>query len=226
MAAVISALPGIASAIGGVAGMFGGRRNPSREAGRYLDQIPGMMQPYYQPYINAGQGALGKLQGEYGTALDDPNAIYNKLGQGYKESPGYKARLQKALGAAGNSAAAGGMLGSPQDQQQQAQMANDITAQDYENYFNHMQGIYNTGLAGEGDINRQGFDASTGYGNILGQVQGQKANMAYNDAASQNQANAQNWANIFGGIGAAGQGYNSYNQQQDLLNWWKNNGGR
>lgn len=225
MSAAMYAIPGIASAIGGIAGMFGKKRNPAGEANQYLDQIPGQMNPYYQPYINAGQGALGKLQGEYGTALDDPNAIYNKLGQGYKESPGYKARLQQALAAAGNASAAGGMLGSPQDIQGQTQTANDITAQDYENYLNHMQGIYNKGLEGQGEINRQGFDASTGYANILGQVTGQKANNAYNNAASQNQGNAQNWSNIFGGIGAAAQGYNQGQQQNDLLAWLKSHGG-
>ena len=125
--ALLSALPGIASAAGGVAGLFGKKgRNPADASNQYLDQIPGAMKPYYQPYMDSGSRSMGKLEGEYGSALDDPNSIYNKLSSGYKESPGYQAKLQAALGAGQNASAAGGMLGTPQDVTQESKIAHDI----------------------------------------------------------------------------------------------------
>lgn len=226
MSAVWNAIPGIATAAGGIAGLFGGKKkNPAAEAGKYLDQIPGQIKPYYDPYINAGRSALGTAQGEYNTGINDPNSTYNKLAQGYKESPGYKFQLQKALGAAQNASAAGGMLGTPQDQQQQAQVASDISSQYFEKYLNHMFGIYNQGVAGNQHISDEGFDASTSYGNALGQVTGQKANNAYNQANSDNQDRQRNWSNIIGGVGGAFQGYNQGQQQQELLDWLKSHGG-
>lgn len=205
--ALIAALPGIISAAGGVASMFGHHKNPADEANNYLDQIPGAMNPYYQPYMNAGNNALNKLTGEYGSALDDPNSIYNKLAQGYKESPGYQAKLKAALSAGTNASASGGMLGTPQDVQQHEQIAHDITDQDFQDYLNHMTGIYNKGLEGTQGIENQGFGANTSYGNMIGSVLGQKGQNAYTGTAGENQARSQNWANIISGLGSALTGF-------------------
>lgn len=217
--ALLAALPGIMSAAGGLSGLFGNKNkgNPADAANRYLDQIPGQMNPYYQPYMDAGKGALGKLTGEYGNTIDDPNSIYNKLAEGYKESPGYAFKLKQALGAGQNASAAGGMLGTPQDVQQQSQIGHDIADQDFEKYMERMNGIYNRGLQGEEGINQKGFDASTGYGNMLGSILGQKGMNAFTGQQGQNQANQANWSNFFGGIGQGVQGYND---------WTNRNGGR
>ncbi len=58
---------GLGQAAGGIAGLFGvGGKNPANAASKYLDQIPGAIKPYYDPYINAGKGALDELGSQYG----------------------------------------------------------------------------------------------------------------------------------------------------------------
>jgi len=221
----LSALPGIGSALGGVAGLFSKPKNPANAANSYLDKIQGQTTPYYQPYINSGQSALKQLQEQYGSLLSDPNAMYSKFAEGYKESPGYQFKLKNALQAGQNASAAGGMLGTPMDVQQQSQIGNDISSEDFNNYISQIAGLYGKGLEGTQGLNSQGYDASSSMGNMLAQILGQKGQNAFTGQQGMNQANQQNWANIFGGASAAGQGYNSYNQQQQLLDWLKQNGG-
>jgi hypothetical protein len=47
-----------------------GMQNPANGAQGYLNQIPGMMQGYYNPYIQAGQQALPQLQQQFGDEQD------------------------------------------------------------------------------------------------------------------------------------------------------------
>ena len=221
----LSALPGIGSALGGIAGLFNKPKNPTNAANSYLDKIPGQTGQYYQPYVNSGQNALKQLQEQYGALLGNPQGMYNKFAEGYKESPGYQFRLKNALQAGQNSSAAGGMLGTPQDQQNAMQTGNDIASQDFNDYISQLSGLYGKGLEGTQGLNTHGYDASSSMGNMLAQILGQKGQNAFTGQQGMNQANQQNWANIFGGASAAGQGYNSYNQQQQLLDWLKQNGG-
>lgn len=225
MLGFLSALPGIASAAGGLFGLFGKRKDPAAEANQYLNRIPGAAQPYYQPYINAGKDALSTLQGEYGKLLGDPNAMYNKFAEGYKESPGYQFKLKQALAAQGNAAARGGMLGTPQDVAESTRVAEGIAGEDFNNYLSQIAGLYGQGLSGTQGLESQGYGASTDYGNLLGNILGQQGKMAYEGANARNQANAQNWSNIFGGAAAAGQGYQQYNAQKELLDWLKQHSG-
>jgi len=59
--------------------------------------------------------------------LANPNSMYNKFSEGVQRSPGYQFKLKQALQAGQNPSAAGGMLGTPQDQQQQMGIANDLS---------------------------------------------------------------------------------------------------
>ena len=89
--------------------MFGGhQQNPADKAMPYLNQIPGQVQPYYQPYQEAGKSSLADLQQRYKQMLENPGEIYNKLGEGYKQSPGYENTLRNAMAGANNAAALGG----------------------------------------------------------------------------------------------------------------------
>lgn len=212
--AALSALPGIGSAIGGIAGLFHKQKNPADAANKYLDKIPGAMQPYYQPYMQAGKGALGNLQNMYGELTGNPGELFSRLGAGYQASPGYQFALKQALAAGGNAAAAGGMLGTPQHRDNNMETAQGLASKDFENYINHVLGLYGQGREGLEELNKLGYGANTGYGNVLGSVLGQQAQNAFTGQTGLNQANQANWSNIFGGLGAAGQGYNDYNQQQ------------
>lgn len=226
--ALLSMLPGIASAAGGLFGMFGNKKknNPANAANPYLDQIPGQMKQYYQPYMDAGNSAMSSLQGEYGKLMGDPASMYNKFAEGYKESPGYKFKLDQAMNAARNASAAGGMLGTPQDQQQAMQTATGIADQDFNDYMSQISGLYGKGLEGEQGIENQGFDANTSFANMLAQILGQKGMNAFTGQQGQNQANSQNWSNLFSGIGAAGAGYGSYTKNQQLMELLKHMGGQ
>lgn len=174
--------------------LFSDGKDPSKEANKYLEQIPGAVNPYYQPYINQGQNANQNLMEQYGKLINDPNALYSQFGQGYKESPGYQFKLNQALQSGTNAAAAGGMAGSPAHQQQNMQLANDISSQDYNDYINHILGLYGLGLQGEQGLGEQGFKASLGYGDILGSNLGQQAGLKYQGIAGQN-ANKSNLLN-------------------------------
>ena len=226
--ALLSMLPGALSAAGGLFSLFGNNKKanaPMNAANPYLNQIPGQTLPYYQPYMNAGSGALNKLQGEYGKLTDDPNSMYDKFSSGYKSSPGYQARLEEAMRAITNSQAAGGMAGSGQHQQLSAEKALDLHGEDFEKYLNHVLGLYGTGLTGEQGIENQGYGANTDYANMLANITGQKANMAYEGANAKNTGEGQAVNNIFGGLGGALGGYNSYQNHQDILKLLGNIGG-
>lgn len=186
--------------------LFHGGKNPADAANNYLDQIPGATKPYYQPYIDQGRTAGNDLTGRYNDMLNNPGDLYNKFGAGYKESPGYQERLKQALQAVTNSEAAGGMAGSQEHQQLGAQKAVDMSSKDFEDYLNHILGIYGGGLSGEQGREERGFKASTGYGDILGQTLGTQGQYAYAGQAGQNA----NQSNLFSNalkFGATALGY-------------------
>lgn len=202
---LIKMSPGLASIGGGMFNMLGKKKNPADAANRELDKIPGQVSPYYQPYIDKGKSAMDALSGQYGDMTNDPNAFYNKIAGGYKESPGYQYKLQQALTAGSNAAAAGGMLGTPMNQEQNMGIAEGLANKDFEDYLQNVLGIFGQGQKGMEGQQQMGFDASKGYGDILGQIGGQKAAYNFAGQAGQNQSNAANWGNIFGGLGSLGQ---------------------
>jgi hypothetical protein len=193
---------GAGQAAGGLYGLFGGNnKNPSDVAQGYLNQIPGQTQQYYQPYQQAGRQALGTLQGQYNDLLG--GNTYNKLAEGYKESPGYKFRLQQALAGAGNAAAAGGQLGGLGHQQQATDIAEQYANKDFEDYLNHQLGLYGQGLQGEQGLNTMGYGANTDYGNLLAQIKNQQAGYSFKGQNAENEGKKSSWGNIFSGIGSA-----------------------
>lgn len=173
-------------------------KNPYDAGQDYYNKIPGMMGQYYNPYIQAGQGAMGSLQGQYGQLMNDPNAMFNKFAGGYKQSPGYQWQLNQGMNAANNAAAAGGMAGSPQHQQQAAGMAEGLANQDFYNYMSQVMGLYGTGLQGEQGINQMGFNAAGDMAGGLGSNYMNQGNMAFAGQAAQNQSRG----NILGDLGS------------------------
>jgi hypothetical protein len=78
----------------------------------------------------------------------DPTALMQQIGGGYQASPGYQFQLGQAMKGIGQAAAAGGMAGSPMQQQQSGQVAQGLASQDYYNYLNRALGLYQTGAGG------------------------------------------------------------------------------
>lgn len=172
-------------------------QNPANAAQPYLNQLPGMMQQQYNPYIQAGQSALPNLQQQY-SAMMNPNFI-NQMGQNFQQSPGFQFGVNQATNAANRAAAAGGMVGSPQEQQNLAGSITGMANQDYYNWMNQAMGAMNEGLQGEQGLYNTGFNASNELANNLGSIGESQANLAYAGQQNQNQ--------MQGGMFGAGLGF-------------------
>lgn len=180
-------------------------KNPADAAMPWLNQVPGQVSPYYKPYIERGEHAGSALEGEYGQMTNDPGGLYSHLGQGYKESPGYQFKLKQAMMAGDNAAAAGGMAGSLQHQQQNETVANGLASDDFRQYMDQILGEYNQGIHGQEDMLGQGYNASNELGQTIGNNLNSKADVAsrgvdqenqYNQAKAQTQG--QKWGNLAG----------------------------
>lgn len=179
-----------------IPGLVGGflSEDPEEKANKYLDQIPDELKKYLMPYIQQGQksyGNLNDISGEYENMYKDPNAIIQRLGAGYTQSPGYKWRLNQGENAINNAQAMGGMAGTGQHQQLAGELATNLASQDFNDFMKNVLGIYTGGLSGrtgiEQDIYGKGYGASgdlaTGIANWLNQ----KGGMAYQGAKNRNQ---------------------------------------
>jgi hypothetical protein len=178
-------------------------RDPEKEANKYLDKIPGQSKELYDPYMNAGKESLDKLKTYYDQLMNNPGEAFNKLGEGYKQSPGYAATLREALSGANNAAAlgGGGGLGAYGHQELAAGAAGDVANKDYEQYINHILGLNKQGVEGQQGIENQGYNATQNYGDILNSTANARATNAANAAGAQNQRSSQNWSNLFSTLG-------------------------
>lgn len=193
---------GLGTAAGGAYNLFGkGQPNPADAANKTIGQIPGQTQQYYDPYMQAGKGAMGDLQNRYKDLLG--GNVQNQLGENYKQSPGYQFKLQQGLAAGNNAAAMGGALGTPMHQQQSMQLGNDIASQDYNDYLKNQMGLYGLGLGGEEGVNKMGFEANKGMADTVGNALSQQGAYQFAGQAGKNAANAQNSGNLFSGLGMA-----------------------
>jgi hypothetical protein len=163
----------------------------------YLQQIPGQISPYYQPFIDAGTGAMSTLQGQYGDLINNPGAKFNQMGQSFQQSPGFNWQMQQALQGANHAAAAGGMAGSPEHEQNNEQVANDLANQDYYNYMDHVTGLYGEGLHGEQDLMHQGYNATTSLTDQIAQALAAESALSYKQNASKNSI----WDSLAQGVG-------------------------
>ena len=207
-------------------GLFGGGMgsanytNPADAGLSYLQQIPGTISPYYQPYIDTGLGAMGQYYDQMqqlGTA-GGASDIYNQLGSGFTASPGYQYNVDQATQAAMNAGANTGMAGSPSVQQALSQNISGMAAQDYDNYMNQVTGLYNTGLGGLNNLTNLGYNASNTLAGDLGQNLAAQGGMAYAGQAGQNlhdmqqqQQQAGMWGALGGGLGGLWDNYTNSN---------------
>jgi hypothetical protein len=177
-------------------------KNPAEEAMPYFNQIPGQLDKYLSPYINAGNRALPGLEGQYGKLLNDPGGMLNKIGQGYQQSPGFQFALQQALQGARHAAAAGGMAGSPQHEQQSMGIATNLANQDYNSWIQNALGMYGHGLGGEENIYNVGARAGMGMGEDMASMLANQAKLAYEGQNAENQHQSGGIGSLLGGIGS------------------------
>jgi len=186
-------------------------KNPASKSLKTVEQIPGAITPYYQPYINAGNQALGtagtqygnlanmggQVQSNYSQMVTDPDEILKQIGSGYTASPGYQNEVNQGETAITNAQAAGGMAGTNQHGQLAGQEAEQLAMKDYNQYLNNAlhlfntgvsgeTGLYKTGLAGERDLAHQGFNASKDLASGIAQSLMAQAQGEYSGQNNQN----------------------------------------
>ena len=155
---------------GGYQDLINAYQNATTGANNMYQQGMGGLQPYNQ----AGQSAIPQYQNVLNQIAGQENGNWMK---GYQESPYAQYLTGKETNAMQNAAAAGGILGTGANQQAVANLANNITAQDMQNYFNNMQSQNAMQLGGYGNLMNQGLSAgqsqaglSQGFGNLLAQL--------------------------------------------------------
>src|SRR3954471_6100197 len=127
----------------------GGGQSPQNAANNYLNQIPGVAHQGYDPYINEGRDASGKTKSKYEELMDDPTGFINKLMEGYKPSEGYQFQKEQLTKELGNTAAAGGIAGTPEDQMNQGAGIQKLLSGDMQQFLKNVLGEFHTGLEGE-----------------------------------------------------------------------------
>jgi hypothetical protein len=186
--------------------LFGGNSNaPMDAANPYLNQIPGVGHENYDPYVNAGRDASDKTKSKYEELMNDPTGFINKLMEGYKTSEGYNFQKDQLTKELGNTAAAGGVAGTPMDQMNQAQGIQGLLGKDMQQFLQNALGVFGKGLEGEEGIAGRGFDASKALTDLLGNNLANKAGLAYKNEVDKNQRSTDLW-NMFGKALGAGAG--------------------
>lgn len=197
-------------------GLFGmNAQNPAQSAMPYEQQAMNQLPQYYQPYMDAGKGALSNLQPQYQNLMSNPGGMLNQMGQSFHQSPGFQFALNQAMRGANQASAAGGMAGSPQAQQQNMGIATQLGNQDYYNWLNQARGMYGAGLEGEQGLAGMGMQASTGLGQNISDILNNMATMQYAGQQQQNQNQGSGLGGLFGGLagmmgGPVGSGIGSF----------------
>ena len=150
-----------------------------------LSQIPGVLQKYYEPY---------------GQMWQDTSGVMSKLGEGYKESPGYEFTLSQALQAGKQSAAAGGMSGSPMAQQEAQETGAGIASKDYYSYLNNAMKMYMGGVQGYGQLG-QNLGSVLMSQSQLTQMQREEEERKEEEEKAQE---SQMWGSALGAVGRIG----------------------
>lgn len=179
-----------------------GMRNPSDAASKYINQIPGLVSNAYNPYINFGQTAGSDISNTYQQLAANPAEFYNQLMKNYQPSEGYKLQRDEALRAAGNSAAAGGMTGTSQDQITQARIAQGLQGEDMQRWYQNVANLFGAGLQGQQGLYNTGYDASSKYASDMANVLGTQGSLAYQGTANRNKQIA-DLIQALGGTGMA-----------------------
>lgn len=178
-------------------------QNPANAAMPYLNQIPGVGQNAYNPYIQQGQQAGQTLGGEYGKMLD-PTAFMNQLMEQYKPSDAYQYKQKDITKGLGAMAAQGGYAGTPMALEQYAGATDKALSDDMQQYLQNALGIYGQGIAGQQDFYNKGFQGSSSLADMLAGNLNQQGGLAFQGQSQQNSNQAglmKMLAQMLGGAG-------------------------
>lgn len=184
--------------------LFGKKADPMGAANQYLSQIPGVGKQYYDPYISRGLDAGGKAQTEYDKLMSDPSGFINALMGSYEPSKGYQFQKDLLTKEMSNTAAAGGIAGTPLDQMTQAEGVQGLLSKDMQQFLQNVLGVYGTGLSGEQGLYDTGFQASGNLADLIGSSLNQQGGLAFQSAQQRNKDRMDKMkmlAQALGGVG-------------------------
>lgn len=173
--------------------IFGGGgkyEDPAGAAKPYLDQIPGVGHTYYDPYIDQGHESGKNVHGQYENLMNDPQGFIDALMKNYKTSEGYNYAKDELGRSMSNTAAAGGIAGTPFDQKNQATQIQGLLSKDQQQYLENALGVYGRGLKGEEGESERGYNASGKMTDLIGGALNQQGGLAFNSARSKNAQNS------------------------------------
>lgn len=162
-----------------------GTGDPSKGAMPYLDKIPGVGKQYYNPFIDRGARAGNTLEDQYGKMMD-PTSFMDEIMKHYNMSEGAQYEQDKLGKGMAGTAAAGGVAGTPQHQQEFGEMAHKIMSGDMQQYLKNALGIQDRGLKGEENFFDKGFDASGSLADLIGGTYGSQAGLKFQGQQQQN----------------------------------------
>lgn len=147
---------------GGAEGGYGDMQAEIEKAIQALQGNYDQGRAAYQPWATAGTNALANLNQYYGK-MADPQAYYKQVMSGWNMSPAAQMQAQYGQKAMNQSAAAGGTVGTPAQQEGVARFMQNLVSGDQQQYLDNVMGIGNNYAAGEGNIMNTGYNAA---GNI------------------------------------------------------------
>jgi len=166
--------------------IFGGGKNPANAASPYMNQIAPMAEKNLQPWQNQGQEAQQGNQQQYNRMMSDPASFYSDLRATYKPSSGFEFKKDQMMRGARGLAAAGGRTNTPENEQAQMKLANDLLSQDENEYIQNLMGIHGMGLQGNENIAQRGFGAAGDLTNVLGTTLGNQGQLAFKGQENKN----------------------------------------
>jgi hypothetical protein len=189
------------SGLGGLlGGLFGNSSNPYDKAMQQYQQYANQAQATQQPYLNAGQGAIGNYQ-NWLQGQQDPSGFVNHLMDQYQESP-YNNYLQQQSQRAGqNEASASGLMGSTPFLQQQQQNSANIGQQGINDWLKQVLGINQQYGQGQQNLMAGGQGSANKLSDMYNQLGQHMGEQTYNrEASKQNNL----WNTIGSGLGLIG----------------------
>ncbi len=152
---------------GFASGLLGGwlGHNERKSYRNYANNLSNLSQSY-NPYMQAGQNAVGQYSSIAGNMARHPANLINQLSSGYENSPYQNTMLKNIAGAMNYNSATTGMLGSTSANAHLQEALAGQQNQFMQNYIRQgMQQQY-MGLSGLSDLSHSGLNA-TGDSNLL-----------------------------------------------------------
>lgn len=181
-------------------GMFGDSGAPYDAAMDQYQQWANKAQGVQNPYLNAGNQAIGNYQNWLG-GMKDPSGFMNNLMGQYQQSPWAKYQQQQAMRAGVNAGSANGMSGSTPMMQQMQQNSQNISSQDMQSWLQNVLGINTQYGQGQQNLMNGGQNAANALTGMYGNMGNQMGQAAYGREAGQQQ---DMWNTLGGGLQLAG----------------------